>query len=234
MNRQTVVIPVEFPDPDPLPSTFIEGLTDCKVVLVGVYELSADIDSDERHRREIEAYRSLYTLASSFVRRGDTAEVELVMGEDVADAPTTVAEDRDADALLVPNPITSLGHVLVAIRDEAFVRPIVEFMSTMNREVLLHLTLFHVAETEADVEEGERLLADAGDQLVEAGFSRSSLDTEIVVSDDAPFAISQAARNDDLIVMGETQEPSFERVFGKTYESIAAETDHPVIVVREH
>lgn len=234
MASPSVVIPIKFPDPDPLPSTFIDCLTSCKVILLGVYELPADVTPDERQRREIEAYQSLYTLAASFVRQGEAAEVELALGQDVANAPTTVAEARDVDALLVPNPIMSLGHVLIALRQGKFARPIVEFVSAVNQDVLLHVTLFHVAETEADVDAGEQLLSDVRQQLVEAGFSQASIDTEVVVSDDAPFAISQAARNDDLIVMGETQVPEFERVFGKTYESIAEESELPVLVVREH
>lgn len=145
-----------------------------------------------------------------------------------------MAEDYDADALLVPNPITTLGHILIAIRNEKFAEPIVELMNALDRDVLNHLTLFHVTETEDGVNAGEKLLTDVRRKLIDEGFSQASIDTEVVVSDDAPFAISEAARNDDLIVMGETQEPEFEQVFGKTYESIAEETDHPVLVVREH
>lgn len=234
MASQTVLIPIEFPDPDPLPSTFIDGLTSCRVILLGVYKLPSDTTSDERQRREIEAYQSLYTIAASFVQEGETAEVELVMGEDVSDVSTTVAEDRDVDALLVPNPITTLGHVLVALREEKFKQPITDFVNTLDEEVLLHTTLFHVAETQDDVEAGEQLLAEVRDHLIEEGFSRASLDTEVTVSDDPPLAISQAARNEDLLIMGETQDPTFERVFGKTYESIAEQTDCPIIVVREH
>lgn len=234
MASQTVLIPIEFPDPNPLPSTFVQGLTSCKVILLGVYELPAETSSDERQRREIDAYQSLYTMAASFVREGDTAEIELAMGEDVDDAPTTVAENRDVDALLAPNPITSLGHILIALREKKFKQPITDFVDALNEEVLLHTTLFHVVDTEDDVEAGEQLLAEVSDHLIEEGFSRASLDTEVVVSDDAPWAISQASRNEDLLVMGETQDPTFERVFGKTYEAIAEQTDCPIIVVREH
>lgn len=234
MASQTVLIPIEFPDPDPLPSTFIEGLTNCKVVLLGVDELPDDVAPDERHRREIEAYQSLYTLAASFVRRGDTAEVELVTDVDVSDVPTTAAEERDVDALLVPNPITTLGHVLVAVRDEKFARPIAELLCSLNEDVLLHTTLLHIAPTEEDVEAGERLLSEVKQRLVEEGFSQVGIDTEVAVSDDPSFAIAQAGRNEDLLIMGETQEPNVARVFGSTYESVAERTERPILVVREH
>lgn len=233
MASQTVLVPIEFPDPDPLPSTFIEGLTDCKVILLGVYEFPGDSSPDERQRREIEAYQVLYNIAADFVHGGELAEVELVMGENVGDAPTTVAEDRDVDALLVPNPITTLGHVLVAIREEKFVGPIVDFVSTLNQDVLLHTQLLHVAESEDDVAAGEQLLSEVKRQLVDAGYSRAGVDAEVVVSDDPPFAISQAASDNDMIVMGETQSPVTERVFGKTYDSIAERTEVPIIVVRD-
>ncbi|UPV76876.1 universal stress protein (plasmid) [Halorussus limi] len=203
------------------------------MILLGVYETPRELTADERQRREVEAYRDLYTLAADFVQRGETAEVELVMGENVADAPTTVAEDRDVDALLVPNPITTLGHVLVAIRDEKFARPISDFVCALNQEVLLHTNLLHVAESESDVEEGEQLLSEVKQRLVDEGYSQAGIDKEVVVDDDPSFAISQAARNNDLIVVGETQEPGVERVFGPTYESIADRTELPIIVVRD-
>ena len=234
MSSQTVLIPVEFPDPDPLPSTFVDGLTNCKVILLGVYDLDTELSADERQRREVEAYQVLYTLAADFVREGETAEVELVAGEDVADAPTTVAEDRDVDALLVPNPITTLGHVLVAVRDETFVQPVTDFVCALNQETLLHTDLLHVADSETDVEAGERLLSDIKGRLVDEGYSRTGIDSEVVVDDDPAFAISQAASDNDLIVVGETQEPGVERVFGKTYESIAERTERPIIVVRDN
>lgn len=234
MSSQTVLVPVEFPDPDPLPSTFVNGLTGCKVILLGVYDLPADLSPDERQRREVEAYQVLYTLAADFVREGETAEVELVAGEDVADAPTTVAEDRDVDALLVPNPITTLGHVLVAVREEKFAQPIADFVCALDQDTVLHTELLHVADSEADVEEGEQLLSDVETRLVDEGYSRAGVDTRVVVDDDPSFAISQAASDNDLIIVGETQEPGVERVFGKTYESIADRTELPIIVVRDN
>lgn len=233
MASQTVLIPVEFPDPDPLPSTFIKGLTECKVILLGVYELPVDLSPDERQRREIEANQVLYNIAADFVHRGESAEVELIMGTDVEDIPTTVAEERDVDALLVPNPITTLGHILVAIREEKFIQPITDLVCALNQEVLLHTNLFHVAKTEADVEAGEQLLSEVKQQLIDEGYSQTGIDMEVVVDDDPAFAISQAASNNDLIIMGETQVPGFERVFGKTYESIAEQTELPILVIRD-
>jgi hypothetical protein len=46
--------------------------------------------------------------------------------------------------------------------------------------------------------------------------------------------LNQAAASHDLVVMGETQDPSFASVFGDAYQRVADATDHPVIVVREH
>lgn len=233
MASKTLLIPVEFPDPQPLPTTFVGGFTTCHVVLLGVYETPADLDPEERQRREIEAYHTLYSLANQFVRSGDTAEVELAMGQGVDDAATRTAEERDVDAVLIPNPIASLSRVLVAVRDEEFAQPIADFVGTLNEDSIIHTTLLHVADSEEEVEDGRELLDGVSDHLENAGFPRVSIDTEVVVSDNPPFAISQAARNHDLIIMGETEEPGYERVFGKTYDSVADQTDHPVVVVRK-
>lgn len=230
---QTVVIPIEFPDPDPLPPTFVDVTTPCRVVLLGVYELPGGVDDDDRHRREIEAKNTLYSLASTFVREGETAEVELVMGQDLADVPSTVAEQRDADALLIPNPITTLGRVLVPIRDRKFADPVVEFVSTLEESGLVHTSLLHVVEDDAELEEGEQFLSEVKNGLVEAGYPSTGVDTEVVVSDDPSFAVSSAADGYDLIIMGETQDTGYERVFGEMYESVAEQTNLPIIVVRE-
>lgn len=233
MTSKTLLIPVEFPDPNPLPATFVGGFTSCKVILLGVYETADDIDPDERQRREVEAYHTLYSFANQFVQSGDTAEVELVMGEALEDVPSSVAEERDVDALLVPNPITTLGRILIPIRDPEFAEPIAEFVGTLDQDVLIHTTLLHVTESEEEIEEGEELLKDVQEQLVASDFPEVSIDTEVVVSDNPAFAIGQAASGHDLLIMGETGDPTYERIFGKTYESIAEETELPVVVVRE-
>lgn len=233
MPSQTILLPVEFPDPEPLPSTFIDGFTSCEVILLGMYEVADDITPEEQHRQELEANHTLYTLATQFIRRGETADVELLMGQDLSDAPTRVAEERDVDALMIPKPITTLGQVLVPIREAKFAKPISDFVSALNQDVILHTTLFHVAGTDEAAGQGEKLLSDVRERLVDAGFPESGIDTEVVVSDDPSFEIGTAASDYDLLIMGETQDPSFERVFGNTYESIAEETDRPIVVARE-
>lgn len=232
MVAPTLLIPIRFPDPDPLPSSFVAGFTSCRILLLGIYEELPELDADERRRREVEANDTLYSLAHQFVRSGETAEVELVMGHDVETTPTTVAEERDVDALLVPNPITHLGRVLIAVRDETFAEPIERFVETLDEDVIHHLTLFSATDAER-TEETKALLASLEERLIDAGYSQFSIDTEVEVSDDPPFAISVAARDHDLIIMGETEAPAYERVFGKTYESIADQTDIPVVVIRK-
>ncbi|WP_459193844.1 universal stress protein [Halosimplex sp. J119] len=231
MSPQRLLIPIEFPDPEPLPSTFISGFSTCEVTLFGIYDLPDDVDDDERHRKEIEAYNTLYSLANEFVKTGETAEVELAIGTDIPDNPTELARERDFDAVLVPNPITTLGRVIVPIRDEEFAEPIANFVGTLNPEEIIHTKLLHVAENEDDVEAGEQLLARAREHLVDEDYPEVRTETEVVVDDDPALAISNAARDYDLIIMGETEDPGQDRVFGKTYEIIADKTDHPVVVV---
>lgn len=232
MDSPTLLIPIRFPDPDPLPSSFVDGFTNCRVLLLGLYEGPAGSDPDERQRSLVEANYTLYSLAHQFLRRGETAEVELVMGDDLDGEPTRVAEERDVDALLVPRPITHLGRVLIAVRDETFAESIAQFVGALDPDVITHTTIVSVTESD-DVEEKETMLSSLKGRLVDAGFSEFSIDTEVIVSDDPSFEISQKARGHDIIVMGETEEPTFERVFGKTYDSIADRTDVPVVVLRK-
>lgn len=167
------------------------------------------------------------------MQSGALADVELVMDEDVSGTPTRVAEENDHDALLVPNPITNLGRVLVAVRDGTFVEPIERFVGALNGDVVTHLTLLSVTDSEEAVDEQAALLPSLRDRLDDAGFSKYATETEVVVSDDPSFAIGEAAGSHDIILMGETEQPTRDRVFGKTYESVAEETDVPVVVLRE-
>ena len=232
MSAPTLLIPIRFPNPDPLPSSFVSGLTSCEVTLLGLYETPSETAADERNRRSIEANYHLYSLAHQFIQHGAGANVELVMDEDLEGRATAIAEERDLDAVLAPNPITNLGRVLIAVRDETFVDPVERFVATLDEDVVQHLTLVSVTETDR-VKTKEDLLSGLRDRLTDAGFSRFAVDTDVIVSDDAPFAISQAAQNHDLIVMGETEQDGRERVFGKTYDLIADSTHHPVVVLRE-
>jgi nucleotide-binding universal stress UspA family protein len=232
MAVPTILVPIEFPNPDPLPSSFINGLTSCKVTLLGLYETPPDVDDDERQRRTVEANYTLYSFAHQFVQSGAPADVELVMGQDLDMTPTTVAEERDVDALLIPNPITNLGRVLIAVRDETFAEPVERFVGTLNEDAIQRLTLLTVTDSESTDDE-EAILSSLRDRLSEAGFSKFAVETDVVISDDPSFAISEAARNHDLIVMGETEQPAVERVFGRTYESVAEKTHRPVVVLRE-
>ena len=228
----TLLIPLEFPDPDPLPSSFIDGFTSCRVILLGLYETPPDMSEDEQQRQRIEANNVLYSLAHQFVRKGESAEVELTMGQDLATMPTTIAEERDVGAVLVPNPITNLGRVLIAVRDETFADDIERFVGTLDEDPIQHLTLLTVTDSE-QTEEDEAMLSSLREQLIDDGFSKFAVDTTVTVSDDPSFAISQVANNHDLLIIGETEQSSTERIFGKTYELIADDTDIPVVVVRK-
>lgn len=232
-DAHSLLIPLHFPDPDPLPSSFISGFTDCKVTLLGLYEMSEETPQEEKQRRVIEANHLLYSLANQFVRSGDTAEVELLVDTDLSGAPTRIAEERGIEALLVPNEINTLGQLLIPIRDEKYAGPIADFVGTMDEDTIIHTELLHVTEDEDGVAAGEELLGTVKEKLVEAGFPRVSIGTEVSISDDPSYAISQAARRSDLIIMGETEAPSYERVFGRTYQSVADQTEEPVLVVRE-
>ncbi|SEO90902.1 Universal stress protein family protein [Halogranum amylolyticum] len=232
MSAPSLLIPIEFPNPDPLPSSFVSGFTSCKVTLLGLYKTPGEMDAEERQRQAVEANYVLYSLAHQFIQHGASAEVELVMDEDVETTPTTVAEERDMDALLIPNPITNLGRVLIAVRDETFADSVEEFVGTLNEDVIHHVTLMNVTDSE-QTDEKEALLSSLRDRLVDAGFSKFAIDTNVVVSDDPAFEIGEAAQSHDLVVMGETEESTTQRVFGKTYELVADETDRPVVVLRE-
>jgi nucleotide-binding universal stress UspA family protein len=77
------------------------------------------------------------------------------------------------------------------------------------------------------------LLSSLRDRLDDAGFSKYATETEVAGSDDPSFANGEAAGGHDITLMGETEHRARDRVFGRTYESVAEGTDVPVVVLRE-
>lgn len=235
MPRETVLIPVVFPDPElyPLNDSFVRELSGFEVVLFGYWETDEDPGAArEAHATEAEAV--LYELAAQFSREGVPTETQLHFGpagEEERTLQEEAAAQGHAAGVLLPNRPTLLRRVLVAVRDETDADRLVELVGGLNPDTTLRVELFHVAETEAGVADAEELLAGMRERLRENGFPDVELSTTVEVSDDPEGSILRRSRDAELVVMGETEQPDVaDQVFGPRYEYIGEETSLPVLL----
>lgn len=229
----TILVPFELPDPEPISQVLIDDLASLDVVLLGHYQVPEQTPRDAaREQFEDEAQATLEELARPFRAAGATVRTRLVFGKDRPAAIDQVAIEEDCVAELDPAPTEGIDRILVPIPVVAEFTHLPEFIDVLCEDSTREITLFHVVEGEEDREEGERIVADTREGLIEAGFDPDTVDTRIVDGEAHDEAILRVAAEYDAVVMYEPEPRLMDRVFGTLPDRIANETGDPVIVVR--
>ncbi|WP_323676584.1 universal stress protein [Halorubellus sp. PRR65] len=236
MDHPTVLVFVEFPDPAFPMAGFLNNLAYPNVELVGCYHLADDESVEEaRAAYEEEFTAELEAHAERFEERGVRTEFDLIFEPDPIEARHRISKDDDVDAILLPGGANTLGKVLIAARHtENAEERMSNLLNIVNREGLISLDLVHVADPDdPDGEaEGERVLNEKASILTEHGVPAVQIGREVRTGGDVPFELNQAARDCDLLVMGETQRDVGDEVFGPVGEYIVEDQDVPVLILR--
>jgi len=240
MSRPTLLVPVVFPEPDvyPLDSGNIVGLSGFDVVLFGYWEVPEGVSRETaRANKEAEAQAILYEMAAAFSRGGASTSVELFFGQsgpEEAALQERIADETDADAVLLGAPITMWTNVLVPLRDARHRVELVEFLSGLDTDSIFTLELYHVAAGPGAVEAGEEMLDSLRAELVEEDVPEDVVEVTVEVHEDAGEAIAERAQRHNLVVMGETEERASATEFlGPVYHTLADRADVPVVVLRD-
>lgn len=240
MSKPTLLVPVVFPNPGvySLDHENIVGLSGFDVVLFGYWEVPEGADREAvRASRAPEAQSVLYELAAAFSRGGASTSVRLFFGQSgaaEAKLQDRIADESDADAVLMGSNITKWANVLVPLRDDRRRSDLLAFLGGLNRHSVFTLELYHVAPDQAAVAAGEAMLESVRADLVEAGFAADAVDATVDVREDAGVAVAERAQRHNLVVMGETGEhPSESAFLGSVYRRLADRVDVPVVVLRD-
>ena len=228
-----VLVPVDVLGGESVPSTVIEALASVPVVLLGYREIP-DQTATEQARAEFgdRARVKLDELASAFEAAGCPVTTRLVFTHDRFETFERVALADGCDAVLLPNPAPGLERVLVAIRGGVNVEYIVELVAAVFADTEVGVTIFHVAESDADRDRKREALDEAAATLVERGIGRDRIDVTVAIDGSPTDAIVDAADDHDLLVVGESR-PSIRRfIFRDRAKRIARRTVDPVLVIR--
>ena len=229
----SILVDVELPDPEPLPSELIRVLSSLRVVLLGwfsVPEQTSPAQARDQFREEARA--TLDEVARRFEEAGTEVTTRLVFTGDKFDTLSRISTEEACDAVLIPGPIEHLRRLLVPLRGLYNVQRIVPFIADLIQDSpTTDVTLLHVlADDDTDAD------ADLFDPVV-AQLAAHDVDTELVerrtIAADAPAGtIVDEAANYDLVVLGETKPSVREVLFGTVPERIVRAVDVPVVVVR--
>jgi hypothetical protein len=236
MSRQTVLLPVVFPDPalHPLSDSSITGLENFDIVLFGYWAIP-DNTSAERAREihETEAEAVLYEMAAMFSRAGASTDIQLHFGPgngDNRELQKRIGEETDCDVVLIADDLTAFNNIIVPLRDDRNAPQIVEFVSSFDADDIFALELYHATADEEGVESGQAMLDSVAETLLEGEFTEADIETTVEVAEDAKAAIAEKARGHNVVVTGQ---PADGRLFSPIYEYIDEHTTTPIAVVRD-
>lgn len=228
----TILVPLELPDPEPLSPILIEDLSSLTVVVLGHYDLPEQTPaSSAREQFGETAQATLDEVAEAFADAGATVRTRLVFGKDRAAAIQQIATEEGCVAELDPAPTEGINRILVPLPDVAELDRLPRFIRLLSEDSTQRITLFHVVEGEESRERGEAVVAETREHLVEDGFDLDAVDTLVVEGDEHDEEILRVAADYDAVVMYEPEPRLGDRVFGTLADRIANETGDPVIVV---
>ncbi|PSQ48484.1 universal stress protein [Halobacteriales archaeon SW_7_65_23] len=229
----TILVPFELPDPEPLSPVLVEDLSSLDVVIMGHFAVPEQTPTESaREQFGEEAQETLEELAEPFREAGAAVRMRLVFGKDRATAIDQIAIEEDCAAELDPAPTEGIERILVPVPHVAEFSLLPEFIDVLCEDSTREITIFHVVEGEESRKEGEQIVAETREGLIDAGFDPELVDTRIVEGAEHDTEIIRVADEYDAVVMYEASSRLGDRIFGTLPDRIANETSDPVIIVR--
>lgn len=230
----TILVPFELPDHEPLSPVLVEDLSALDVVLLGHFSVPEQTPTDlAREQFEDEAQTTLDEIAELFDEAGTSVRTRLVFGKQRAATIDRVMIEEDCVAELNPAPTDGINRILVPIPAVAEFNWLPEFVDVLCEDSTRKITLFHVAEGDEPPETAEQIVTETRDGMIGAGFDPEAVDTLVVDGGDYDEEILRVADEYDAVVMYEAESGLKDHVFGTLPDRIAKETRDPVIVVRK-
>lgn len=230
----TILVPFELPDPEPLSPVLVSHLSSLDIVLLGHFQLPEQTPaSAARKQFEADAQETLEELAERFRETGASVNTRLVFGKDRAAVIDQVAIEEDCAAELNPAPTDRIERILVPIPDVAEFSRLPRFVDVLTEDSTQEITLFHVVEGDEQRERGERIVAETREGMIQAGLDPEKVDTRLVEGAEHDDEILRVAADYDAVVMYEATPELSSRIFGTLPDRIAKETGDPVIIVRQ-
>ncbi|MFD1641597.1 universal stress protein [Halohasta litorea] len=230
-NATSVLVPVAALQGEALSEALVEVLSSVEVTLLGYHEIPDQTATEQAHDQFNEQMqRKLDEYVELFAAHGGTVTPRTVFTHDAPETFKRIAIEEDIGAILVTNPAPAIDRVLVPIRGPVNLDPILTMTAALSVDP--EIVLFHAAPSDETRADGEELLSTAAAQLEAAGVDPDRIDRQLAVSDTPIRAISDAATDTGLVVIGEKEPSVVDIIFGDAADRIAEAAASPVLVVR--
>jgi len=225
----TILVPVDVSDDETSATDLLAAFDAVDLVVLGYYPVPDQVaPSQVKMDREADAERRLDEVVTGVGREVTRL---LVFTHDRNETIDRVADEHDCDAVLVPGSHADTNRVFVPIRGDENLDRILSLVADLLRQGGATATLFHAAGA-GGRDRGQSLLDDAAGRLATAGIDQSRVETRLSTADDAETAVVEAAREFDLLVVGETEPSLTDRILGRVPARLVDEVDRPAFVVR--
>ncbi|XGI84595.1 universal stress protein [Halorutilales archaeon Cl-col2-1] len=230
-SKPRILIPVELPESQEIPTSLVEFLSPLGILILGYYELPEQTASEQaRDQFGDESQDTLEAIVEGFSEYAEDVESTLVFTHDSTQTVERVADDEDCDVVLVPENTEKVERILVPVRGDVNFDSIADVVGSIVNQHTTVVKLVHVAEDGEG--SGDLLLRGGSEKLTDEGIDPSLIETEVAESDDPVGEITEFAKNYDVVVMGET-EPSIKSILmGEVPERVSEKVGVPVLLVR--
>ena len=229
----TVLVPFELPDPEPVSPVLVDDLASLDVVVMGHFAVPEQTPSEAaREQFEEEAEAALEEVAEPFRAVSQSVRTRLVFGKDRAAAIDRVMIEEDCAAELTPAPTEGIDRILVPVPAIHELSRLPAFVNVLCEDSTREVTLFHVAEGGEAMQHAESVVSETRERMIESGFDPELIDTRVVEGDEHDEEILRVAEEYDAVVMYQAESRLGDRIFGTLPDRIADRTGDPVIVVR--
>ena len=231
-NKTSALVPVAALQGEALSEALVELLSNLDVTLLGYHEIPEQTATEQAHDQFNEQLQAkLEEYVELFERHGGVVVPRTVFTHNVQETSKRIAIEQDIGAILIGNPAPSVDRVLVPIRGQVNLDPILAMTAALVDDET-DIVLFHAAPSETERADGDQLLSTAADQLEATGIAPDRIDRQLTVSDTPLRAISDAAADTGLVVIGEKDPSVVDIIFGDAADRIAEASASPVLVVR--
>lgn len=230
IDELSILIPVDVSDPDLPRLDVLDVLQPFEIVLLGYFPVPDQTEPAWlKDEYEAEAAARLDEIAAG---HGELNEV-LVFTHDREATIDRVADDYGCEAILTAGDTDHLDRILVALRGEANVDRIVSVVANLLRGSDAVVTILHAVPEGTDPSEGETLLEETVERLVEQAVDANRIDRELVTDGNPKAAIMARQSDYDLVVLGETEPSLRERIIGAFLSGLIDELERPALIVRD-
>lgn len=233
--RSSILVEVELPEPAELAAPIVEIIGSLRVVLLGSYLVPEQTTPEQaREQFEEECAEILDRLVEELEEAGADVDARMVFTPDLLDTAGRVAREEACDAILLARPLPRLERILVPLRGAHHLRPVAAFLGSLLVGSDARVTFLHVREEKEEEGFGTWVLDEARDLMEDLGVEEDRVEVRVVSEDDvdAADAVVEAARDHDLLVLGESEPDIPDLLFGTFSERVAEEVEIPVIVIR--